>query len=379
MPNKLVFAGAGAGKSTIAVASALAPSDDSRKVLLVTYTESNQKELLSKFCNINTTKPSHIRIKGWFQFLLEDLVRPYQCCVVPRRIKNIVFNVSNPHQRRNRSIPGTAAEINGTFNPRHYLTSAEERAHTMFLSQLACAINAKTEGAVMRRIASVYRLIIIDEIQDLVGWDYVVLDALAASGVELLCVGDFRQTIYATTYTKKAPVSAEEKLAFFNARRFDVEALTANHRSVQPICDFADKIHSGVLDYGASESRVADIPAEFSEHVGVFTVDSEKVSDYLDKYNPVILRLDRSTRIDLCEGRTAMNFGESKGIGFARTLVLTTEKQRTFLAGDDTVFDKDETEKPRNTFYVVSSRARYSTAFLLDGLPAVDGISAWKG
>jgi hypothetical protein len=65
-------------------------------------------------------------------------------------------------------------------------------------------------------------------------------------------------------------------------------------------------------------------------------------------------------------------------MGFPRVLVLTTDKYRGFLSGKTAVFDGDKTDKARNTFYVISTRARYSVAFVCDEEEVLDGVEVWS-
>jgi DNA helicase-2/ATP-dependent DNA helicase PcrA len=380
LTDTLIIAGAGAGKSTTIVEKALAEAEDQRKVLLLTYTEGNQSALLEKVCAQTQVKPASIRIKGWFTFLLEDLIRPYQNIVFPSRIANILFDDSDPHWRGKFRVKGRAEKLaGGALNPKHYLTSCQTRVHTTYISKLASRISEVTDGASIERIASIYRLILIDEVQDLVGWDYEIIKALASrDDIDIICVGDFRQTLYKTSHARKAPSGIDEKLAAFANYGFEIQHISSNRRSIQEICSFSDKIHEGVMQLEPSESLAEPVPQEFSDHLGVFAVRSGDVQAYLERYDPVILRRTRSTELELCQGRQALNYGESKGMGFPRVLVLTTDKYRGFLSGKTAVFDGDKTDKARNTFYVISTRARYSVAFVCDEEEVLDGVEVWS-
>ena len=120
------------------------------------------------------------------------------------------------------------------------------------------------------------------------------------------------------------------------------------------------------------------MPPEFAAHQGIFAVPASRISDYIKRYNPVILRWNRNTQKKLCEGRTAYNFGESKGLGFERVLILPPDRHAKFLCGDTTAFDDAETDDSRNKLYVGITRARYSVAFLHTGGSVASGAQIWK-
>jgi DNA helicase II / ATP-dependent DNA helicase PcrA len=86
-----MLASAGAGKSELIVKEALETAAGENKVLLLTYTINNQAELVKQICRLNKFQPQNVVVKGWFSFLLEDMIRPYQRCIVPERISGIVL------------------------------------------------------------------------------------------------------------------------------------------------------------------------------------------------------------------------------------------------------------------------------------------------
>lgn len=381
MTHKLILASAGAGKSRSIITQALEKSASGQTVLLLTYTENNQKELLKKICEINSHKPSNIIIKGWFTFLLEELIRPYQGCIFQDRISKINFNKKNPHKTQNgKNIPGTAEKtMSGVYNPAHYLTKAGDMAHTINLAKLAYRIIQISKKKPIQRIEEIYSAIYIDEVQDLVGYDFNIIEAIFNSGCKkFVCVGDFRQTIYTTSIAQKLPRTSKEKLKEFERIGFKPEHMSISWRCIQQICDFSDLVHADENYYPTTSSKVDEVPNEFYEHQGVFAVSAETVSEYIKRYSPVILRLDRTTQVELCDGCRTYNFGEAKGLGFDRVLILPTEKHRMFLSGKDAVFDDGKTEKAKNTFYVSITRARYSLAFFYDGDNIFEHITRWN-
>jgi len=222
LTNKLVLASAGAGKTERIVTEALSRCEAGESVLIVTYTENNQKEIMHRICKKNGACPRNLYVKGWFSFLLEDVIRPYQRYIFSDRIVGINFNEhGDPHKRDGRTIFGRGEKnTDGTYNALHYLTTKRDKAHTMYLSRLAVRVCEESNqplkigrrrikvGRPTMRLQEIYNAIFIDEVQDLVGWDYEIIRFLSAvQPIDVICVGDFRQTIYRTSNASKTPKS----------------------------------------------------------------------------------------------------------------------------------------------------------------------------
>lgn len=385
MARKLLLASAGAGKSEQIAREALKRAASGGRVLLLTYTISNQSELVRHICHLNNFQPNNIAVKGWFSFLLEDMVRPYQRCIVPERISGTILNSGNPHLGRSKksgktfNLPGRAEKITGQCNPLHYVTKEDSRAHTHYLAKLAATIHEQTGGKAASRLAEIYDAVFVDEMQDLVGWDYAVIRAMVETSIsEVDCVGDFRQSVYQTSETTKRPQTIAEKLAAFKDMGFEIDSLAISWRCIQNICDLADRLHASDGHYAPTKSQVATVPPEYADHQGVFAVPASRVGDYIKAYNPVMLRWDRRTKKQLCEGRTVFNFGESKGLGFERVLIIPPVRHAKFLCGNTTAFDDANTDDSRNKLYVGITRARYSVAFWHEGGSVISGAKVWN-
>ena len=380
MNDKIVLASAGAGKSQRIVKEALQLANKKdKKILILTYTENNQKEILNKICAEKKYLPSNVHIKGWFSFLLEDFIRPYQSCIFENRISGVFFNQSDPHKINGKTMAGRAEKINNEYNKSHYLTKKEERVHTAYISKLAVKINKESGNKPVIRIGQIYDSILIDEVQDLVGWDFELIDQLRKlATISITCVGDFRQTIYTTHVGAKQPKSNNEKLTKFKNFGFKIENLNISWRCVQAICDFADKVHLNEGIYEKTISEIKEIPDEYKKHIGLYAVSLEDIQEYLETFEPVILRVTKNTQKQLCNGQTCVNFGASKGLGFKRVLIIPTEKQKKFLLGNHKVFDNDKTEKAKSSLYVAITRAKYSVAFLYDEVKEIQDVEKWK-
>ncbi len=282
------------------------------KILLLTYTTNNQTELVKEICRLGGCQPENVVVKGWFTFLLEDMIRPYQQCIVPNRISGVLLNTGNPHLVPGKGFTkkGRGEKVDGKFNPLHFVTEGDHRAHTYFLAKLAERIHTQAGGSASRRLAEIYSAIFVDEVQDLVAWDFDILRALAKTNIpEIECVGDFRQTVYQTSETSKLPQSSTEKLAQFREMMFDVESMAISWRCIQVICDVADRLHAQVGHYQPTVSKASATPLAFAGHQGVFAVPRAKLREYIDIYRPVVLRWSRTTQRELCEGQVAYNLG----------------------------------------------------------------------
>lgn len=75
--NTAVIAAAGSRKTQFIVESAL--SDPRERSLIVTYTNENQRQIIRRIEQIaGGVVPPHITVMGWFSFLINQCVRPYQ-------------------------------------------------------------------------------------------------------------------------------------------------------------------------------------------------------------------------------------------------------------------------------------------------------------
>lgn len=384
--NRLIIASAGAGKTQTIVDDAVERSRAGQKVLILTYTENNQTELVHRLGQ-GGGKMQHIHVKGWFSFLLEDMIRPYQQCILSERVSGTIFDESDPHKRNSRNIPGLSEKPRGVYNPA-YFVSSNNNAHTHYLSKLAFRVCEETgaprrvnrklykTGLPVGRLEQIYDAIFIDEVQDLVGWDYELIRLFSvANETDIVCVGDFRQTVYRTTWASKKPTTNTQKMDKFRELGFEFEHLNISRRCIQDICGLADSIYDE--GYPETLSHVDTIPDGIADHRGLFAVRRVDFEAYMRVFDPMILRVKKDIEKELCAGRHAVNFGASKGMGFDRTLIIPTGKQRAFISGDPTAFAADPTDKPKNLFYVGVTRARYSVAFVHDGEIGIPGMQVW--
>lgn len=379
MRNTFVFAGAGTGKTERIVRESIPLVAASERILVLTYTENNQKEIANRFLLKHRGAHACFEVKGLLSFYLEDIIRPYQRALFQRRIEGFLLNEADPHKRNGRNIPGRSEKLrSGAYNPLYYLTPCQTQAHSTLLAKFACTVIKETGGAPIRRLADIYKHLYFDECQDMVGWDFEVLSHLVKSKkFAITCVGDFRQTIYETACTTKKPGTAAEKIAYLEKLKFDREEMPESHRSIEVICRYAGRIHAGE-GYPELVSNVV-APEEYRDHQGVFVVKQSDARTYLKRYQPVLLRHSIKSGGEYDDlGLQRMTFGKAKGLGFPRTAIIPTNPHLQFLQDVKGAFGNGKTEEPRNKFYVAMTRARYSVGIIVpDAIAAKCHLPIW--
>ena len=320
--------------------SALAVTDG--HVLIATYTNENQRQIVSRIEQKVGAVPLHITVMGWFSFLIAHGAKPYQRALTG---KPLLINGLNFKGSRNRFTTKTSLS---------YFLDANADMYRNGVSDFVVALNEKTDGAVVGRLGKVFTHIFVDEVQDLVGYDLDVLDLLLASGIKVILVGDVRQHTFATNTGPRNKKYRGVGLADWFAERSDactLEPRGYSYRCNQAICDFADAIYP---DMPATES----ISVAPTGHDGIFQVAAEDVPGYTVEHRPVtVLRHDKN--VDTA-GLPAMNIGVAKGSTFDRVMIFPTKPMLKYLE------DGDERKlKAPERLYIAVTRARFSVAFVV--------------
>lgn len=339
--NRIIIASAGSGKtSTIIELACAAPMS---RAALVTYTTNNTSGIERLVYQKVGYIPPHLTISSWYSFLLRHLVRPYQRAMHPKPVKRLHFH------------NGISAQYSREVDIDKHYFGTQGCIYVDKVSKFACQIIQKTNGTPIRRIEQIFDHLYIDEVQDLAGWDLELVEALMKSQIGVTLVGDHRQATFSTNSAlKNKKYSGAKIISKFEewqkAKLCELEFQTISHRCVQPICDFADRLHPGLPKTKSMNSSVTG-------HDGVFAVRQRDVGAYMLRYQPQTLRYSRVT-VDV--PGTPINYGASKGMTFVRTLLFPNLKLRKFLLSG-----KPEDAGDIAKAYVAITRARQSTAFVI--------------
>jgi DNA helicase II / ATP-dependent DNA helicase PcrA len=342
--NKLVIACAGAGKTTRLVREALTHCD--RRIVMVTYTNNNVREINKKFGELNSGVPKHVHVMTWFEFLLRECARPYQRAKYDqKRIESLLFV-------NERSAKGIAE----SDTARHYFVN-DGLIYSDKIARFVIECEKNSSKAVTARLGEIYTDVFIDEFQDLAGWDLDVIEMFLRSDIRVTLVGDPRQHIYSTNRSNKnrqylgiKVVSLVEQ--WKRSGLCDLDPMSGTYRCNQGICDFSNALWPGM-----------DIMTPFrnipTDHDGVFLVAKKVVAKYIQRFRPQVLRYSKKANTYGCE---ALNFGLSKGLQFERVLIIPTGPIRKYLETGDI----KHVENSRDKLHVAATRAQHSVAFVFD-------------
>ncbi len=348
--NTVVLASAGSRKTTLLVEAALS-ADADENVLIVTYTNDNLDEIRQSITSRNGVIPTNVTVQSWFSFLLQDGARPYLSMMTNRRAESVNF-ITQP----NRFIPKTDID--------NYYFDAGSNIYEKRLSDFVVACDEKAGGLVVDRLEKIYDLMLIDEVQDLNGYDLDLLELLFSSKIKITAVGDPRQWTYSTnTAMKHKNYKGIGIVDWFMQKEKGGLCSIVGHnecyRCNQTICDYADLLYPKLPK---TKSKVASGDG----HEGVFAVTPKNLKIYCEAFKPQVLRHNINSNT---YGHPAINFGNAKGRTYEHVLIVPTADMKSYLESKDPDHLADVT---KSKLYVAITRARKSVAFLYNGKKQLD-------
>lgn len=354
--NEVLFAAAGSGKTHRLIEEALA--DSSARVLIATYTRENLAEIEARLWKAAGGQPHHVSVASWFEFLLRDGVKPYQSYMTDILTVRSINFVTDPSVTR----------FFKKSNFSKYYLDKSSNVYSDVVSDLVCALNAASRGRVVKRIESLYDVILIDEMQDLAGWDLELIELLMKSRSRVLLVGDPRQSVYATNRSNKnSSFKGANILGWVDARvragDCVIKTLSRSFRCNQLICNFADGLYPRL-------PGTTSINSDSVEAMGVHLVHIDDVDDYRARYTPQALRWNKTNKE---AGPDALNFGEVKGREFDRVLIFPTPKMTAYVENATSLSDGIASR-----FYVGVTRAKHSVGIVTKAKATKSELTFWK-
>ncbi len=233
--NKLVLhAVAGSGKTQKIIESL----SREKEIAIITYTITNQEEIRRRVMeNFRGELPDNIHIFGVWQFLYNFCMVP----LLPRSPKGIIFD----------------DEIIKKYS----------RNWDVYFTQSGYALSNKISKFLidknypyLSRIDEFFDEVYVDEVQDFTGYDLNLVCSLAKIRAKVLCVGDFWQHTFGTSYVGNVNSGVISKYPKFKKKFedfgfvFDVETLKKSMRCTIEACDFVRE-NLGIEIFAKTDKR----------------------------------------------------------------------------------------------------------------------------
>lgn len=344
--NRLTLAVAGSRKTQGLVDSCKA-ADPRERILVLTYTSYNQRELSTRLDQLAGDHPQ-IEVRGWFSFLLQNFVHPFLPLLFQGgRVEGFDFD----------SPPQTYA---ATGSWQRYINEQDD-VRRVHLPELAVQINQAGDGICLQRLERVYDRIMIDEVQDLCGYDLEILDLLMESKVNLEMVGDIRQAILATNEreAKHKPFMYMKVWKWFRAQetagRLLIEQRRETWRCAPEIAAFADSLFGPEWGFEPTVS----LNTVRTDHDGIFLIAPDHVDQYNELHHPILLRYSKASGKQY-DHLDCLNFGKVKGLERPRILIYPTGDIGKFITKAKKLSDQQAAN-----LYVAVTRARHSVGFIM--------------
>lgn len=345
--NIVIMAAAGAGKTHDICKEVIENAKTTnKKILITTYTNKGIESIEKEYKKQNNgVIDKNVVILSWFQFLLRELVKPYQSSILNKI--NIINSIDFNHQYG-------YINFNSRGTPKHYMLTNNILSNTV--SEFAIDSNIKSNNKVIQRLGEIYSHIYIDEIQDLAGEDIEILNLLFNSKIQIQCVGDVKQSTYTTYNAKKnKKITGIHLIDFFKElERKGIITLLFNNKTRRfgrEICEFSNSICND------KNNRIESDKIYKEENQGVYLLDKKDFENYFKIYKPTILKFDAKTKIDY----DSLNFGQCKGMTFDRVAIFPNKKYKEFLQNGTSL------DSPCK-YYVSATRGRYSIVFVVEKL-----------
>lgn len=173
--NTLVLACAGSGKTWgMCHDSRTSIEKYTKKILMVSYTHKGVSSIKKEYSKQNNgILDKNLVISTWFQFLLKELIRPYQRSFLKKISQIRSYDFSKMY-----GVDYSKKNTMPYFLNRNFDVKANRA------SEFAILLNQLSNGAVIKRLEDTYACMYIDELQDLVGKDIELLELLFQSSIK---------------------------------------------------------------------------------------------------------------------------------------------------------------------------------------------------
>ena len=332
MDRRLILSVAGSGKTSFLINTL----DLEKRFLIVTYTDNNVANIRGRIIDKFSYIPQNITILSYFQFLIQICYRPFLKDKV--KAKGITWRMPDPKTLRLKRT-----------NPLFYLTKGKYLYYNRIakLCQMSCAVLIK------ERIEKFYDYFMFDEVQDLGGHDFNLVQAIIPTAIDSLFVGDFYQHTFDTS--NDGNVNSGLYTDYINYKKhwvmvkikIDEITLSNSYRCSPTICQFV------------SSQLNIEIASHCQENTNICFIDNQVDADILFHDNTKVKLFYQEAYKYPC---FAENWGKSKGLDNFQDVCIVLNK--TILKEYNSNTLNKLKPSVRNKLYVACTRAKKSIYFI---------------
>ncbi len=334
MDKKVIFAVAGSGKTTYIINNLSLQ----KRSLIITYTDNNYYNLFNKIIKkFNGKWPSNVVLMTYFSFLYKFCFKPFLSDRV--NAKGLIFE-NNPNKFLTQN------------NPSYYMTTNRY----LYSNRLAFLLeNMGIIQDVQRRLERYFDEFVIDEVQDIAGRDFNLIEHLMSSNINMLFVGDFNQHLYDSSRDGNKNCSLFDDIKKYEKRYLDKEftidytTLQKSYRCSEEICKFV-RNNLGINMYSHNSN---------SSSIELITEKSE-INKILSNKKIIKLHYQNSAKF----GAGHKNWGDTKGEDHYHDVCVMLNKKTAKYFTTNKLIELPKITK--NKLYVAITRARGNVYFIAE-------------
>ncbi|KGL54644.1 helicase UvrD [Porphyromonas sp. COT-052 OH4946] len=326
MDRRLILAVAGSGKTTHLINTL----NLEQRFLIVTYTDNNLANIRQRIINTFGYVPQNITLMSYFQFLIRVCYRPFLKDKV--RAKGITWDMPNQETLRLKRN-----------SPLFYLTKGKYLYHNR-IAKLCLESCAKL---IRERIEKFYDYFMVDEIQDLGGHDFNLIQAITPTTIDCLFVGDFYQHTFDTSndgnVNKGLYQDYEKYKKIWSAIgiTIDERTLSNSYRCSPTTCQLVtQQLRIQISSHRKDNTKI--ILIDNQDDADALFVDSEKIKLFYREANKYSCY--------------AENWGKSKGLDKFQDVCIVLNEATLKRYNNNTLHQLNPST--RNKLYVAYTRAK---------------------
>lgn len=325
MDKRVIFAVAGSGK-THYIINLL---NSSNRFLIVTYTNVNYENIKARVVCKFGFIPNNIKILTFFDFL-------YNFC-----FKTILYERCRPKGINFKPNPNSFEPMNSI----RYYKDPFGRFYSNRISKLIC--ESSYSHHITDKISKYFDYFLIDEVQDIAGNDFNLLQVLMEANMNQIYVGDFYQHTFDTSRDGKVNQNLHKDFVKYQNKfrnrgmEIDTKTLSSSYRCSPTICGYiTEKLQISIDSHRQDETSI------------IYEQDINTINDLKTNNDIVKLFFKESHNYNFYSNNWGKVKGEDKYQDVCIVLNDTTLKH----------FKKDKLQtlppSTRNKLYVALSRAK---------------------